>query len=111
MKIERKFTEAGKDAYASIEFVKTSSEIRNPDGSVVFKLDNVEVPANATNLLQHLVANRAMVPAKYFVEEHFHINPGETLKMIASGNDAWEANVPQAIVDIIKANKLFDYGD
>ena len=45
MKIERKFTEAGKDAYANIEFVKTSSEIRNPDGTIVFHLDDVEVPA------------------------------------------------------------------
>ena len=36
MKIERKFTKAGQDAYADIEFVTTSSEIRNPDGTVVF---------------------------------------------------------------------------
>ena len=44
MKIERKFTKAGQDAYADIEFVTTSSEIRNPDGTVVFHLENVEVP-------------------------------------------------------------------
>jgi ribonucleoside-diphosphate reductase alpha chain len=43
MKIERKFTKAGQDAYADIEFVTTSSEIRNPDGTVVFHLENVEV--------------------------------------------------------------------
>ena len=46
MKIERQFTTAGKDAYAELDFVTTVSEIRNPDGSVVFKLDNVEVPAS-----------------------------------------------------------------
>ena len=44
MKIDRKFTEAGKDAYADVEFVTTVSEIRNPDGTIVFKLDDVEVP-------------------------------------------------------------------
>ena len=44
MKIERKFTTQGKDAYADLDFVSTVSEIRNPDGSVVFHLDNVEVP-------------------------------------------------------------------
>ena len=36
MKIERKYTQAGQDAYAGIEFVTTTSEIRNPDGSTVF---------------------------------------------------------------------------
>ena len=45
MKIERKYTQAGQDAYAGIEFVTTTSEIRNPDGSTVFKLDELEVPA------------------------------------------------------------------
>ena len=46
MKIERKFTKAGQDAYAALDFVKTASEIRNPDGTVVFRLDEVEVPSN-----------------------------------------------------------------
>ena len=34
----------GKDAYSKIEFGTTSSEIRNPDGSVVFSLKDFEVP-------------------------------------------------------------------
>ena len=41
MKIERKFTRAGQDAYAGIQFVTTVSEIRNPDGKVVFRNDAV----------------------------------------------------------------------
>jgi nitrogen-specific signal transduction histidine kinase len=41
MKIERRFTEAGKDAYAALSFRKTTSEIRNPDGSVVFQLKDI----------------------------------------------------------------------
>ncbi len=45
MKIERRYTTAGESPYASIEFRTTKSEIRNPDGSVVFSLDNIEVPA------------------------------------------------------------------
>ena len=36
MKIERKFTTAGEDAYAALKFSKTSSEIRNPDGTVMY---------------------------------------------------------------------------
>ena len=68
MKIERKFTEAGKDAYANIEFVKTSSEIRNPDGTIVFHLDDVEVPASwsqvASDVLAQKYFRKAGVPAK-----------------------------------------------
>ena len=44
MRIERRYTKDGQSAYAGLEFRLTTSEIRNPDGSVVFKLDNVEVP-------------------------------------------------------------------
>ena len=44
MKIERHFTKEKSAAYGEIEFHTTKSEIRNPDGSVVFELSNVEVP-------------------------------------------------------------------
>ena len=47
MRIERRYTNDTQDtgsaqdaAYAGIAFRLTTSEIRNPDGSVVFKLDN-----------------------------------------------------------------------
>ncbi len=44
MKIERIFTQEGKDPYEGIEFTETSSEIRNTDGVIVFRLENLEVP-------------------------------------------------------------------
>jgi len=58
MKIERKFTTAGQDAYASLNFTKTVSEIRNPDGSVVFKLDDVEVPASWSQVASDVIAQK-----------------------------------------------------
>ncbi|OIP85388.1 MAG: ribonucleoside-diphosphate reductase, adenosylcobalamin-dependent [Rhodobacterales bacterium CG2_30_65_12] len=67
MKIERKFTEAGKDAYDDITFTRTSSEIRNPDGTVVFHLDNVEVPVRWSQVASDVIAQKyfrkAGVPA------------------------------------------------
>lgn len=45
MKIERRFTKAGQDPYSLIEWKRTDSEIRNPDGSIVFQAKDVEVPA------------------------------------------------------------------
>ncbi|KAA8606013.1 ribonucleotide-diphosphate reductase subunit alpha [Salipiger aestuarii] len=58
MKIERKYTRAGQDAYAGIEFVTTSSEIRNPDGTTVFKLDTLEVPARWSQVASDVIAQK-----------------------------------------------------
>ena len=44
MKVTRRFTCAEQDPYDGIEFVERSSEIRNPNGSVVFSMDGVKVP-------------------------------------------------------------------
>ncbi|KNG92963.1 vitamin B12-dependent ribonucleotide reductase [Pseudaestuariivita atlantica] len=58
MKIERTFTTAGQDAYAAIEFTRTSSEIRNPDGTIVFKLDDVEVPQSWSQVASDVIAQK-----------------------------------------------------
>ncbi|WP_426434039.1 vitamin B12-dependent ribonucleotide reductase [Bradyrhizobium genosp. P] len=44
MRIERRNTTSGQSPYAGMNFRLTTSEIRNPDGSVVFRAENVEVP-------------------------------------------------------------------
>ncbi len=67
MRIERHYTKAGQDAYDGIEFRKATSEIKNPDGSVVFRLDDIEVPAAwsqvATDILAQKYFRKAGVPA------------------------------------------------
>jgi len=68
MRIERHYTQKGEGAYAGIEFRTTRSEIRNPDGSIVFKLDNIEVPAAwsqvASDILAQKYFRKAGVPAR-----------------------------------------------
>ncbi|MBV7409919.1 vitamin B12-dependent ribonucleotide reductase [Maritimibacter sp. DP1N21-5] len=67
MKIERKFTEAGKDAYEAIAFTTATSEIRNPDGKIVFHLDDIEVPDSWSQVASDVIAQKyfrkAGVPA------------------------------------------------
>ncbi len=58
MQISRVFTQAGKDAYAGIEFKTTSSEIRNPDGTVVFKLEGCEIPAKWSQVASDVIAQK-----------------------------------------------------
>jgi ribonucleoside-diphosphate reductase alpha chain len=45
MHITRRFTTDGQDLYATVPFRTATSEIRNPDGSVVFQAEGIEVPA------------------------------------------------------------------
>jgi len=68
MRIERRYTKAGQSPYAEIPFRSATSEIRNPDGSVVFRLDAVQVPEAwsqvATDILAQKYFRKAGVPAR-----------------------------------------------
>ncbi|HMN74142.1 MAG TPA: vitamin B12-dependent ribonucleotide reductase [Rhodoblastus sp.] len=68
MRIDRRYTEAGRSPYAGLEFRTTKSEIRNPDGSIVFSLDGIEVPAGwsqvAADVLAQKYFRKAGVPAR-----------------------------------------------
>ncbi len=68
MRIERRFTTEGQSAYASLNFRKTLSEIKNPDGSIVFRLDNIDVPEQfsqvAADILAQKYFRKAGVPAR-----------------------------------------------
>ncbi|MGB5066765.1 MAG: vitamin B12-dependent ribonucleotide reductase, partial [Albidovulum sp.] len=58
MKIERKFTQEGAGAYSDIAFSTTTSEIRNPDGKVVFRNDSVEVPSGWSQVASDVLAQK-----------------------------------------------------
>ncbi len=68
MKITRQFTETGKSPYEKIEFRRATSEIKNPDGSVVFRLDGFMVPCHfsqvAADVLAQKYFRKAGVPAR-----------------------------------------------
>jgi ribonucleoside-diphosphate reductase alpha chain len=68
MRIERHYTQSGVSPYDLIPFATTKSEIRNPDGSVVFSLQGVEVPAAwsqvAADVLAQKYFRKAGIPAR-----------------------------------------------
>src|SRR3546814_21073431 len=67
MRIERRFTAEGQDAYTGIAFRTATSEIRNPDGSVVFRQTDIAVPEGwsqvACDILAQKYFRKAGVPA------------------------------------------------
>ena len=58
MRIERRFTTAGQDRYAGIEFRSATSEIRNPDGKIVFRLEDMAVPATWSQVATDIIAQK-----------------------------------------------------
>ncbi|GLK80928.1 vitamin B12-dependent ribonucleotide reductase [Methylopila turkensis] len=68
MRIERRYTQAGQSPYATIAFRKATSEIRNPDGSTVFRAADIDVPEAwsqvAVDILAQKYFRKAGIPAK-----------------------------------------------
>ncbi len=68
MRIARHFTIEGQDPYAAVPFRTAVSEIRNPDGSVVFQAEGIEVPAEwsqvAVDILAQKYFRKAGVPVR-----------------------------------------------
>ncbi|MFB0900707.1 MAG: vitamin B12-dependent ribonucleotide reductase, partial [Dehalococcoidia bacterium] len=68
MKINRHYTKQNNNPYQSIDFESRQSKIVNPDGSVVFELNNVMVPSNwsqvATDIIAQKYFRKAGVPDK-----------------------------------------------
>lgn len=66
MKINRFFVKEGSSAFDLIEFDNRTSVIRNPDGSIVFEMNNIKVPNHwsqvATDILAQKYFRKAGVP-------------------------------------------------
>ena len=111
MRIERRYTKEGQSPYAEIQFRLTTSEIKNPDGSVVFRLDNVEVPdfwsQVASDVLAQKYFRKAGVPARLKKVEENAV-PSFLWRSVA--DEAALVTLPEAerIVGEHSAKQVFD---
>jgi len=68
MKVQRRFTRKGKGPYQGITFEERTSEIRDPDGKVIFHQDGVVVPRSwsqiATDILAQKYFRKTGVPSE-----------------------------------------------
>jgi ribonucleoside-diphosphate reductase alpha chain len=74
MPIERKLTHAGGDPLDDVRMEKRSSVITGSDGSVVFRMDGAEVPADWSQLATDIVVSKYFRKAGLFGDK----NRGET---------------------------------
>src|SRR6201996_5825618 len=58
MKITRRFTQPNKDVFSTVEYEKRTSRISNPDGSVVFEMNDAEIPRNWSQLATDIMVSK-----------------------------------------------------
>ncbi|MBC8145699.1 MAG: vitamin B12-dependent ribonucleotide reductase [bacterium] len=58
MKINRRYTKAGINVYDQLDYVNRSSVLRNPDGSVVFEMTDIEVPSSWSQVATDILAQK-----------------------------------------------------
>jgi len=58
MKINRRFTHSGQSAFDSVTYERRTSRIANPDGSVVFEMNDAEIPAQWSQLATDIMVSK-----------------------------------------------------
>src|SRR3954454_20197587 len=111
MKIERRFTKDGQSPYADIAFRLTTSEIRNPDGSVVFRAENVEVPEPwsqvASDVLAQKYFRKAGLPARLKKVEEETV-PSWLWRSVADETALAELPEKERIIGEVSCKQVFD---
>src|SRR3954470_7500738 len=111
MRIERRYTKVGQSPYADIAFRLTTSEIRNPDGSVVFKAENVEVPEFwsqvASDVLAQKYFRKAGVPARLKKVEEETV-PSWLWRSVADEAALAELPEKERIIGEVSSKQVFD---
>jgi len=85
MKVHRRFTQAGKDVYGQIQWARRSSRITNPDGSVVFEMKDVEVPADWSQLATDIMVSKYFRKAGVPLERASGSSSGGTADPLSTG--------------------------
>ena len=111
MRIERSFTTPETGAYGALAFTTTVSEIRNPDGTVVFRNDAVEVPEGwsqvASDVLAQKYFRKAGVPARLKRVEEEGV-PEFLWRSVADEDALAELPEDERLVGETSARQVFD---
>src|ERR1700693_1908988 len=111
MRIERRYTKEGQSPYADIAFRLTTVEILNPDGSVVFHAENVEVPELwsqvASDVLAQKYFRKAGVPARLKKVEEETV-PSWLWRSVADEDALKELPEKERVIGEVSSKQVFD---
>ncbi|HSI02299.1 MAG TPA: vitamin B12-dependent ribonucleotide reductase [Reyranella sp.] len=100
MRLERRFTRAGQSPFEGMAFRAGDSEIRNPDGTIVFQQRGIEVPAGWSQVATDVLAQ------KYFRRA----GVARRLKKIAESDMPewlWRSEPDAAALDLLPADQRY----
>ena len=58
MKFTRRFTKKGESVFDNVEWTQRTSKITNADGSLVFEMNDAEIPADWSQLATDIVVSK-----------------------------------------------------
>jgi hypothetical protein len=76
----------------------------------LFTVENLDVAPHLRHLYQHLVDNQFIVNITRYNADALKIYSGEVLAKIQAGDEALSRLIPPPIFEVIKAKKLFGWG-
>src|ERR1035438_7376025 len=86
LSVSSRFVSSGREAFDSLNWDQRSSTIRNPDGSVVFEMNNIRIPKGWSQVATDIIAQ------KYFRKAGV---PMRTKKVAEKGIPVWlQRSVP-----------------
>ncbi len=100
LSVQSRFVPAGQEPVNALTWDERSSMIRNPDGSVVFEMNNIRIPQGWTQVATDILAQ------KYFRKAGI---PAKTKKVTEAGIPEWlQRSVPdQEALDSLPENERF----
>ena len=111
MRVFRCFTKENQSPYKDIVFQTADSEIRNPDGSIVFSAKSIEVPKSwsqvAVDVLAQKYFRKAGIPAITKAKPETGV-PGWLLPREADGDSLLELPENERLVGETSAAQVFD---
>ena len=111
MKIERKFTKEGESPYNGVTFKKVRSEIRNPDGSLIFKLNDVEVPIKWSQVATDIIAQkyfRKKGVSKYLIKKSEKNIPNWLSRSVPDENKLKKIPEKERFIGETSSKQVFD---
>ena len=111
MRVKRHYTVEGKSPYDGIAFRNANSEIRNPDGSTVFQLEGISVPAAwsqvACDILAQKYFRKAGIPKLLLPVEEEGV-PGWLWRQTANKVELEQVEPSKRFGPEMRATQVFD---
>ncbi len=94
---------------ANIPVSDSGNWLRESTGNEVITVENLKVAPNLRHLYAHLLENGYITGIQNYESNYLGLFAPVVLAKLQSGDASWENDVPQAIVELIRKEKMFGW--